>query len=264
MKFDAKAITKSVGSIAQSAKFMIAKRFPEILTVTAISSMVVCVVSAVKETPKAMKLVEQEKERQQVDKLPAIDIVKVTWKCYTVSALAGAASIACIIGANTVHNKRNAALAAAYALSETSLKEYKDKIEKVLDPEDKEKVEEAIAKDAMDNHPYDEAQVIHTLSGTAMCFDKFSGRYFTSNPETIKAAFNAINYRLMIEGFISINEFYSELGLDETGLGNEMGWRADDGLVEPKFTSRVLDNGMPCLVVDFFNQPTYRYSELFL
>ena len=38
------------------------------------------------------------------------------------------AAAACIVGANSVNIKRNAALATAYSLSETALKEYQSKV----------------------------------------------------------------------------------------------------------------------------------------
>ena len=92
-----------------------------------------------------MKLIEDEKNRQnyeicrkarannqstcnQIDKLTPAEVVKITWKCYIPAAVTGIAATACVIGANSVHASRNAALATAYHLSSAALTEYKDKV----------------------------------------------------------------------------------------------------------------------------------------
>ena len=104
------------------------KQAPVLLTVIGISSMVSSTVLAVRATPKAILLkekAEMEKNRdisayQEAQTLTPVELVQSCWRCYTPAFIMGVFGTACLIGANSVHLRRNAALAAAYALSETS------------------------------------------------------------------------------------------------------------------------------------------------
>ncbi len=55
------------------------------------------------------------------------DIIKTAWPCY-IPAAVGAISVFCLIGASSTNLRRNAALATAYTLSESTLKEYQEKV----------------------------------------------------------------------------------------------------------------------------------------
>lgn len=62
--------------------------------------------------------------------------------------------------------------------------------------------------------------------------------------------------------YISLNEFYYEVGLRQTPVGNELGWNAnDDGLIDMKFSTQLVDD-QPCIVVDYHIQPRYDYARL--
>ena len=112
----------------KNAKLTVAKKSPEILVGIGIAGMVTTVVLAVKATPKAIVLMEQKKEELKEDKLSPVEVVKAAWKCYIPAAVIGCASITCVVGASTVHARRNAALATAYSLSQSALREYRGKV----------------------------------------------------------------------------------------------------------------------------------------
>lgn len=130
----------NVMKIFNTVKKAVEKKSPEILIAFGIAGMITTTVLAVKATPKAMeKIKEVEKNKKEefdrdhgyseldtMFKLTKPEVVKATWKCYIPAAISGATSIACIVGANTVHSKRNAAIATAYKLSEKALTEYKE------------------------------------------------------------------------------------------------------------------------------------------
>ena len=118
----------TVTDLFKSISKWTSKHSPELLTGAGIAAGVTTVVLAVKATPKALQLIEEEKHNQKTDHLKPVDTVKATWKCYIPAALTGTASVACIIGANSVNARRHAALAAAYELSTTALKEYRGKV----------------------------------------------------------------------------------------------------------------------------------------
>lgn len=53
----------------------------------------------------------------------------------------------CLIGASSVNLRRNAALATAYTLSESALKEYREKVVETIGEKKEQAVQDAVAKE---------------------------------------------------------------------------------------------------------------------
>ena len=104
--------------------------------------------------------------------------------------------------------------------------------------------------------------VIITSNGNTLCKDSVSGRYFRSDVDTIKKAINTINRRLTYENYVSLNELYSEIGLDSVKNGDLIGWNLDQGLIEPTFDTCLAENDEPCVVIDYYVAPRYDFDKL--
>lgn len=234
----------------------ISDKSPEILIGFGLAGMLTSTVLAVKATPKALDILEQEdRELSKVDK------VKLTWKCYAPAAIGYCASAACIIGANSVNSKRNAVLAGAYKISEAALLEYRDKVTEVLGEEKEKEIRDSIAEDRV-RKTERKGEVIVAGKGDTLCYDMHSGRYFKSNMDEIKRKLNEINYKLMQDNILSVNDFYDQIGLDPINTGYDFGWLVDDGLIQLYFTSILTEDGQPCLAVHFDNMPRMGYDRL--
>ena len=226
-----------LSKVAKDVKITLAKHSPEILTGVGIAGMVTAGVFAVRATPKALQLIEKEKEEKQVNKLTAAETIKATWKCYIPSAAIAGGAIACLIGANSVSLRRNAALATAYALSESSLRDYQKKVVEQIGEKKEQAVRDAVAKDKIDNNPISKQEVIITAKGNTLCYDILSGRYFKSDIDALKKATNELNRRMRSDDYISLNEFYYEIGLEGIGVGYDLGWNIDRGYIDLEFSS---------------------------
>ena len=66
----------------------------------------------------------------------------------------------------------------------------------------------------------------------------------------------------MVHGYVSLNEFYSELGLSPIKMGDDLGWNIDDREIRVDFSSQLAEDGTPCLVIDFSVSPKKEYSKL--
>ena len=240
--------------IFRSVKTGLMKHSPEILVGVGIAGMVTTVVLAVRATPKAMQLIEEEKPETPVE------YVKAAWKPYIPAAATGLFSAACIIGANSVNLKRNAALATACSLSETALREYRKKVVETVGEKKEQEVRDALAKEKLQKAPKNTE--VSILPNKTLCYDAVSGRYFQSDIEKIRKAVNALNRQIVEEMYISLNEFYYEIGLNQITLGDVLGWNIDDGLIEVMFSSQLAENDIPCLVIDFNVFPRYDYASL--
>lgn len=252
----------NISKIINEIQKAVIKHSPEILTGLGIAGMITTTVLAVKATPKALDLINDRKDELEIEKLPPTEVVKTAWKCYIPAAVTCATSTACLIGASSVHLKRNAALATAYKLSESAINEYKDAVIDKIGEKKEQTIRDKVAEEKMKKNPVSSSEVFITEKGNTLCYDTISGRYFKSDIDRIKRAENAINKQLLDEMYVSLNDLYDELDLDHTKLGDELGWKIDDGLVELYFSSQLADDGTPCVVMDFTRAPKYNFSKL--
>lgn len=255
-----KAIFTELGKAAR-------KYSPEILTGIGIAGMLSTTVFAVRATPKALMLIEEKKREKKFageqPELTKIEVIKTVWKPYIPAAVTGAASVACLVGASSVNARRNAALAAAYALSETTLADYKEKVVATIGEKKAQEVKDAIAKDKIDNDPVSRKEVVITDKGETLFYESLSGRYFKSDYESVRSAVNTLNEQLLLDECVTLNEFYDAIGLDSIEpLGEQLKWRvrpdsSDKGLIQIDFSSQLTDDMTPCAVIGFSNPPKY-------
>ena len=259
------------------------KHSPEILTGIGIAGMITTTVLAVKATPKALELIEEaeyKKEEETVvynckvnkvsecisSDLKPLEVVKAAWKPYVPAAITGSLSVACIVGASRVNFKRNAALATAYTLSEKVLKDYKDSVVETIGEKKEEKIKEKVAQKKVDKQPASKSEVVMVNSdGNVLFLEPVSNRYFKSDVESIRKIVNDLNYRLTTgtEEYISLSEFYDEIGLSHTSISDEIGWNIyRDGQIAVDMPSAKTDKGEPCLVLDYNVSPRYDYTKL--
>ena len=187
-----------------------------------------------------------------------METVKAAWPCYIPSALVGTASVLCLVGASSTNFRRNAALATAYTLSESTLKEYQEKVVETIGEKKERDIREQVAKEKMVKNPVRDV-ILTEKGGNTICYDVISGRYFKSDRDTISRIVNDLNRRMRDEMYVSLNDFYYELGLDSTKMGDDLGWNIDKGYIEIDFSSHLDANGTPCLVIDYRVVPIYDY-----
>lgn len=242
-----------------------AKYSPEILIGIGIAGMATSTVMAVRATPKALDILKEIDEAHKDDedkKAKAVDIVKKVGPVYAPSAAVCVVSIGCIIGGTRVGAKRSAAWATAYALSENAMKDYQAKVIETFGEKKEQAVRDDIAKDKIKNDPVTNKEVIITSgNNNTLCYDMISGRYFMSDIETLRRVENKLNKKLMSEMFISLNEYYYEVGLRCTEQGDNLGFNINDGLIDLEFSAQIADDGRPCICVSFHVAPRYGYGD---
>lgn len=240
---------------------LIVKNNSEILLGMGIAGMVSTTIYSVKVTPKALRLLEARKEELEVDDLDVPEKIKVTWKCYIPAAISCCLSISCLILSNSIYSKRTKVLATAYALSESALREYKDKVIETIGEKKEQKIRDSISQDRIDKNPVNDTEIVITGNGDVRCYDSLCGLYFTSNMEKIKSVENEINKRILSHGYASLNDFYEGLGLEPNVIGSELGWRIDTGVMDISFASLLDSTGTPCMVLDYDIEPVRNYDK---
>lgn len=258
--------------LVNSAKKSLSKHSPEILTGIGVAGMVTTVVLSVQATPKALKILEEEANNRDIDRengvdeqfapveITKVDVVKLCWKCYIPAAVTGTVSIVCLIGANSVNARRNAALATAYKLSETAFSDYREKVIETIGEKKEKNVREKVAEKQLTENPVSKNEVVVTGFGDSLCYDPMSGRYFYSSIEKIRNAENKLNKSMIhdICGYASLNDLYDELGLSHIDVGDTIGWNTDN-LMDIDISSKIADDGRPAVVILHGNRPDYGF-----
>ena len=265
----------------------VSKNSPVILTGLAVTGVVSTVVLGVKATPKALAIIDDEvyeryeksgfegsfaewlgikKEdgylwSDRTNMLKKKEIVKLTWKCYIPTAAVGLATIVCIIGAHNIHLRRNAALASLYSLTESAFKEYQSKVVETIGKNKELKVRDEVVSDTIKRNPVGDSQVIFTGKGETLFYDQMSGRYFKNDIEKIRKVQNKLNKDLISEDFVSLNDFYFEIGLAPIKLGEEIGWYLDHGMLEVRFSAQLTENEEPCIALEYELVPRFAYGN---
>lgn len=271
----------SVSRTFHKGVFQIKKHSPEILVVSGVVGMVGSAVMACKATTKLdailknaktnVEAVTKAKEEGEVgipnEETGEIELVPYTEedykkdivavhvrnglelaKLYAPSVVLGAASITCILAGHNILNKRNVALAAAYATVDSSFKEYRDRVidrfGEELDRELRYNVKAQEVETTVQNEDGTETtttEVIQTAttgygSEYAFFFDEYSSQW-TKDPEYNKMFLVQVereaNRKLKQNGFFFLNDLHKMLGVDATKAGQIVGWVYDpEGNVE--------------------------------
>lgn len=240
-----------------SARTTIVKHSPEILMGFGIAGWAVGTVLAVKATPKAVKCIEDATYEKEDDLTP-LEIVKATWKCYIPAAVTCAAATGCLIGSCSTSLRRHAALATAYKLSETALSEYQGQVIEEIGEKKEKHIQAKVNEKQIEKTPVDQQNIINTGRGNTLFLDPLSKRYFYSDLEFIRRAENNLNKEILhsIYGTVNINDFYDEIQLERTDVGDMMGWNTDR-MMDLNITPGATPWGEPCFVIGHYSRPDY-------
>lgn len=248
-------------------RLFIKRNAPTILTCLGAVGVVATAVMAVKETPKALTLLENAKE-EKGEELTKFEKVKVAGPVYIPSVLTGAATIACIFGSNVISKNQQATLMSAYALLDNSYKEYKKKTDELYGEEAGKQIRGEIAKD---KYTGDEVSLDDDKE---LFYDFYSGRYFESTKQEVLWAQYETNRSMFVNYSVGVNEYYELLGLDPLPEYEMLGWTCgqieemywhpwiefdnEETVIEP---DSEYNEGMKCTIIHMPFEPFIDYLE---
>lgn len=250
---------KNVGtSLLAGAK----KHSPEILTGIGVGGFITAIVFAVKATPKACELIEEKKLDTGKEKLTKREIIKTTWKCYVPTVITAGTATACIIGAAVENNQRNAALAAAYSLSQETMQIYKQKVIETIGEKKEAEIREKTDQEQFNRRPPQSFEVNPIPPDTLCCYEE---RYFYNNWDNIRAVVNDLGEEMLNNPFypsVTLNDFFEGVNLPPTTMGDRLAWdlhlTGRPELYPP--TCIEMPNHQICFVISFRNPPIDIYN----
>lgn len=242
------------------SKAFLSRNSSTILTCIGGIGVIVTSVMAVKSTPKALELLK-EAEEEKGEKLTNFEKVQVAGPAYIPSVLVGVSTIACIFGANALNKHQQAALMSAYALVDSSYKEYRNKVAELYGEHADTRVKAEIVGDKY------RKEDISVDDDKQLFYDDFSEQYFEARMEDVIRAEYEINRKISLWGGASLNEFYEALDIPTKDYGEYLGW-SSGGLMEMAWSDWldfdhekvILEDGLECYIITMSVEPMYDYE----
>lgn len=259
------------GLLRQSQLFL-KRHGATILTCIGGVGVIATTISAVKAAPKATRIIK-EAEEEKGEKLTKFETIKMAGPTYVPTVLIGAGTIACIFGANVLNKRHQAALVSAYALIDSSYKEYKHKLKELYGEEAHEEIVNAIAVEKAENigvraPGFVDNNVLFVdeqCGETRLFYDEYGERFFEATLEQVISAEYHINRNYVLRGYTVLNELYDFLGLEPTDYGSELGWAInDDGTFWIEFDHRQTEiDGRKCIIIEMPFAPDLEWKEYY-
>lgn len=164
-------------------------------------------------------------------------------KLYTPAVVVGVSGLACLLGANNIMRKRNAALTAAYAVAHKGLEDYRSRVierfGKDLDRELMHNIKAQEIEETVVNEDGTEQVVKKTVDVANPDYNSDYARFFdegckgwTKSPEDnlrfLKMVQAWATKKLQTEGYLYLNDVYEALGIPKTKAGHVVGWIYDE------------------------------------
>lgn len=238
----------------------IIKHEPELLMALGIGGLTFSIAWSIKASFNASRKIDDYKKSKQIEKITPKETFKLVWKDYLPVVISTAVSVPCIIFGNRVSNKRYAALAAAYTISETALQEYQETARAIVGDKKAKQIQETVEAKKVEETYKGVNQVILTGNGDSLFFEPLSGRYFTSNWNSISKAANELNAEALgsFGGQITLNDWFCRIGLEETDIGYSMGWDLNGdptNLISIELSSHLTKDNIPCGSISYRKRP---------
>lgn len=244
-----------MNSLLSKSQMFLKRNSASILTCVGAAGVIATTVTAVKATPKALTLLEQAKE-EKGEELTKLEVVKVAGPAYIPSVVLGVSTLACIFGANVLNKRGQASLMSAYALVDSSYKDYRKKVDELYGEEAGGQVRAGIAKDK-----YEDID-IELNDGRLLYYDFYSGQYFEATPAEVKNAEYELNRKLMMDDCVYLNEWYHLLDLEPLEHGLDFGWSTCANMdaywqtwIDFHHEKTVMDDGLECIIISFMQDP---------
>ena len=247
--------------LLSNSKLFLKRNSSTILTCVGAVGVIATSVTAVKVTPKALVLLEKAKEEKGED-LTNLETVKIAGPVYIPSLVLGVSTLACIFGANVLNKHGQASLMSAYALLDSTYKDYRGKVDELFGTEAGKQVRAEIAKDKYaDQH-------VEPQGDNLLYYDFYSGRYFEASPAAVKQAEYNFNRTLMLDDCACLNDWYRFLDLEPLEHGDNFGWTTyanSDAYwqtwVDFHHENTVMDDGLECTIISFMQDPYPDFEE---
>ena len=210
-------------------------------------------------------------ERETGEEKPSkIDTIKTIAPLYIPSIVVGAATIFCIFESNHLSSRQQLALISAYTLTKNKFDGYRSKVKEIYGEAAHQKIIDKLAIEpckkvditapgiasysSLDFGNDEELHIFH---------DIYSDRRFESTFSRVLQAEYYLNRDFALGKNVSLNDYYSFLGLEPTSDGDTVGWSFEEGYEWLDFNHRraLLDDGTVVFIIEMQFEPELDYDQ---
>jgi len=249
----------------------------ELLVGLGIGGFTASIVTAIRATKRAQIKIESAREERVtnhfneetghwetsvVNDLTKLEEFKIAAPCYIPTTILAAASATVIVVGTRNALAGKAAIATAFSALSEEYRDYRRSVEETVTAEKKKQIDDKVNKKIIERaESVGAIDSVITTPGDVVVYERLTGRTFSSNQDKLIKITNELNRRMRTENYISLNDFYDEVGLSQTAIGYEMGWNIDRGYIDPRFGATLDSKGRPCMTLDFDIPPQADYQN---
>lgn len=241
-----KGIIPTIGLFAK-------KHSSTIIASISIIGVVATGISAIHDTPKALRLIDDANEKNDKP-MTKLQMAKTAAPAYMPTIITGSLTIASIVVSCVVNEKRQASLSAACSLVTESFNEYRSKLIDIYGSDADKEVRDAVAREHCNYHAID----FDHPDKKILFYEPISHQTFRAYERTVMDAEYHLNRNYVLGGFISVNEYLDFLGLKEIPDGDNAGWSIDSGAYWLDFEHTKMKrthNGEPMYAINCIFEP---------
>lgn len=220
--------------------------------------------------PKADALIEEEKKKQNVEKLSVVDTVKTTAKVYAPAAATGAASVAMAGAGIGIGASRLSAMTTMYDKASKEVEMWKSQAKEVVGEEKAKEIQDKVTDEKIEknlhklNHP-DKPTNFKSDEVPVHYLDTVTGQDFWSTPARMMEAEKQINRYLYTNTSISLNDiltYFDEAAFDDVNqnyMGDLLGVSADKGCLTFDPHAQDWPDGTAIKAIEWNHKPTSKF-----
>lgn len=239
---------------------------PTILSAVAVVGVAATGYLTFKATWKGARIYEDKKTLENVHgeghEWTTAERALLIWKLYIPAVATGVGTIGCIVASNRIQARRAAAMIAAYGVISGDFDEYKEKARELLGAKKADEVDQHMAKKDIDKAVVSTKGIL-VPDGKSWFLDSATKRTLITTRETIESAKNEMNGTILNKdggnGDVSLNDFYSQIGLDPAeGIGDLLGWNKNH-LCQIEYTPMLTEDRGAVTAFHFRRGPVPNY-----
>lgn len=260
----------SIQTLAKRFGNLVVDHSPTLLTSLGVAGVLSTAVLTARATAESVRRTDEYLEERgdeiYEDKVEFVkEMIILNWRSYIAPVSVGVVTATCIISANTISSRRNAALMSAFTLTETALRDYQSKTLETVGEKKELEIREAVSEEQMHRQkaPAGFFSEEGLEDGLERFHDTLTGRYFRSSVELVRKAQNDVNTEAINGmGGVSHNYFYEQLGLDPVDSGDILGWNTEHQ-IEVVFLPSMTESGKPCISLQYREHPKSNFRQVF-
>ncbi len=257
----------------------VSEHLPDILFGTSMAAGLGATIYGIAITPKALDKVldwvvenvpEEQRQSLKISELPKLVPwrmkIKLLWKLYLPAGIGWALSLGTGIASEVIHDRREAAYATVAAVAEESLRDFKESTKEVVGDKKYDEIDAAASQKLIDR---ERAKGDDYIKNNTICINKkpnpftiiddITKRRIVLDYQQLEHAQNNLARIQRSYDWASLNDFYYQLGIEPSSIGNDVGWHIMDGEVDIIGPYRGgLDDGVPVGVLHLIDNMRFR------